>query len=110
MSNLEKVQEDSGQDSKALTFCRLLSAPPSSFFTVLTLAKQVPSSTPSLHYYCTTARNSSNDGATNFAFQGWMGLDKDSANDPMKWQSYQPRTWEETEVDLKITHCGICGF
>lgn len=27
----------------------------------------------------------------------------------MKWQSYEPKTWDETDVDIKVTHCGICG-
>ena len=44
-----------------------------------------------------------------YKFQGWMGLDKDSADGKMKFQSYEPKTWEETDVDIKITHCGICG-
>jgi alcohol dehydrogenase (NADP+) len=41
-------------------------------------------------------------------FQGWMGLDKDSVG-KLKWQSFEPKTWEETDVDIKITHSGICG-
>lgn len=43
-----------------------------------------------------------------YAFQGWMGLDK-SAVGNMKWQTFEPKAWEETDVDIKITHCGICG-
>ena len=38
-----------------------------------------------------------------------MGLDKDSVHGNMKFLEYQPKTWEETDVDIKITHCGICG-
>jgi D-arabinose 1-dehydrogenase-like Zn-dependent alcohol dehydrogenase len=45
---------------------------------------------------------------TDYAFQGWMGLDKDSIGN-MKWQTYEPKPWEETDVDIKVTHCGICG-
>ncbi len=22
---------------------------------------------------------------------------------------YAPKTWEETDVELQITHCGVCG-
>jgi alcohol dehydrogenase (NADP+) len=47
--------------------------------------------------------------STDYTFQGWMGLDKDSAKGNMKWQAYEPKTWEETDVDIKVTHCGICG-
>ncbi|KAF3020572.1 hypothetical protein E8E14_008749 [Neopestalotiopsis sp. 37M] len=43
------------------------------------------------------------------SFQGWMGLDKDSAQGNMVWQSFEPKKWEETDVDIKISHCGICG-
>jgi len=47
--------------------------------------------------------------ASNFTFQGWMGLDKDADKGKMVWQSYDPKPFEETDVDIKITHCGICG-
>lgn len=43
-----------------------------------------------------------------YAFQGWMGLDKDSIG-KLEWQSYEPKPWEETDVDIKVSHCGICG-
>ena len=38
-----------------------------------------------------------------------MGLDKASAVGAMKFQEFTPKTWEETDIDIKITHCGICG-
>lgn len=38
-----------------------------------------------------------------------MGLDPSSAEGNMVWQEFEPKTWEETDVDIKITHCGICG-
>jgi alcohol dehydrogenase (NADP+) len=44
-----------------------------------------------------------------YKFQGWMGLDKESTKGNMKWQKYEPKTWTEDDVDIKITHCGICG-
>ncbi|OAL35356.1 hypothetical protein AYO20_05407 [Fonsecaea nubica] len=47
--------------------------------------------------------------AQNYTFQGWMGLDKNSAKGNMVWQSYTPKPFEETDVDIKITHTGICG-
>src|ERR1700761_1871648 len=47
--------------------------------------------------------------ASNYTFQGWMGLDKDSAKGNMVWQSYTPKPFEETDVDIKVTHCGVCG-
>ncbi|KAI9810254.1 MAG: hypothetical protein M1827_006388 [Pycnora praestabilis] len=47
--------------------------------------------------------------STDYKFQGWMGLDKTAVDGNMKWQSFEPKLWEETDVDIKVTHCGICG-
>lgn len=38
-----------------------------------------------------------------------MGLDADSAKGNMVWKDYEPKPWEETDVDIKITNSGICG-
>ena len=38
-----------------------------------------------------------------------MGLDPSAVEGNMKWQSFEPKKWEETDVDIKLTHCGICG-
>ena len=46
---------------------------------------------------------------TDYKFQGWMGLDPKAVEGNMKWQSYEPKKWGETDVDIKVTHCGICG-
>ena len=47
--------------------------------------------------------------ATDYKFHGWMGLDKNATKGEMKWQEYEPKTWTEDDVDIKVTHCGICG-
>jgi hypothetical protein len=47
--------------------------------------------------------------ATDYKFEGWMGLDPSSGEGNMVWQEFQPKNWEETDVDIKISHCGICG-
>jgi alcohol dehydrogenase (NADP+) len=44
-----------------------------------------------------------------YEFVGWMGLDEDSADGNMVWQEFEPKSWEETDIDIKITHCGVCG-
>ncbi|KAF2647047.1 putative zinc-binding alcohol dehydrogenase [Lophiostoma macrostomum CBS 122681] len=44
-----------------------------------------------------------------YKFVGWMGLDKNAAQGNMIWQEFEPKAWEETDVDIKITHSGICG-
>lgn len=45
-----------------------------------------------------------------YKFEGWLGKDKDSAQGNMVWGEFpNPKPWEETDIDIKITHCGICG-
>lgn len=44
-----------------------------------------------------------------YKFEGWMGLDKDSVNGKMVWQEFTPKPFDETDVDIEITHAGICG-
>ncbi|KAI2854450.1 hypothetical protein CBS147343_10663 [Aspergillus niger] len=46
--------------------------------------------------------------ASDYKFEGWMGLDKNSVGN-MVWQEFEPKPWEESDVDIKVTHCGICG-
>lgn len=46
---------------------------------------------------------------TDYKFEGWMGLDKSADQGKMVWQGFEPKAWEETDVDIKITHSGICG-
>jgi D-arabinose 1-dehydrogenase-like Zn-dependent alcohol dehydrogenase len=48
-------------------------------------------------------------GSTDYKFEGWMGLDASAAQGNMKWQEFEPKPWEETDVDIQVTHCGICG-
>ncbi|KAJ9622075.1 hypothetical protein H2203_006956 [Taxawa tesnikishii (nom. ined.)] len=45
-----------------------------------------------------------------YKFEGWCGLDKHAAGGNMVWQELQDvKTWDESCVDIEITHCGICG-
>jgi len=46
---------------------------------------------------------------TPYKFMGWLGLDKTSVEGNMVWQEYEPKNWTEDDIDIKITHCGICG-
>lgn len=48
-------------------------------------------------------------GSTDYKFEGWMGLDKEAAKGKMVWQQFEPKPWEETDIDMRVTHCGICG-
>jgi len=42
-------------------------------------------------------------------FQGWLGKDKDAVNGKMEWGQFEPKKWTEDDVDIEISHCGICG-
>lgn len=42
-------------------------------------------------------------------FQGWLGFDADSVNGRMKWGEFEPKLWTEDDVDIEISHCGMCG-
>ncbi|KAI9151878.1 NAD-dependent protein deacylase [Paramyrothecium foliicola] len=48
-------------------------------------------------------------GTQDYKFEGWLGHDVDSANGQMKWGEFDPKPWEETDVDIRVTHSGICG-
>lgn len=37
------------------------------------------------------------------AFEGWCGLTADSAEGNMQWQGFQPKAWEETDVDIEVS-------
>ncbi|KAF4414738.1 NADP-dependent alcohol dehydrogenase 6 [Fusarium acutatum] len=47
--------------------------------------------------------------STDYKFEGWMGEDEKSAEGNMVWREYEPKKWEETDIDIRITHCGVCG-
>jgi D-arabinose 1-dehydrogenase-like Zn-dependent alcohol dehydrogenase len=44
-----------------------------------------------------------------YKFEGWLGLDASAADGKMQWKEFEPKPWEETDIDVKISHCGICG-
>ncbi|KAL4882955.1 chaperonin 10-like protein [Aspergillus karnatakaensis] len=46
---------------------------------------------------------------TDYKFEGWLGDSPESVKGQMKWGEFEPKTWTEDDVDIKITHCGICG-
>lgn len=46
--------------------------------------------------------------STDYKFAGWMGKDKNAIGN-MVWEEFTPKTWSEDDVDIKITHSGICG-
>jgi alcohol dehydrogenase (NADP+) len=44
-----------------------------------------------------------------YKFEGWIGHDESSVNGKMVWGEFEPKAWEETDVDIQVTHSGICG-
>jgi D-arabinose 1-dehydrogenase-like Zn-dependent alcohol dehydrogenase len=47
--------------------------------------------------------------ATDTKFQGWLGKDEESVKGKMQWGEFEPKKWSEDDVDIEISHCGICG-
>lgn len=45
----------------------------------------------------------------NYRFEGWIGHDASAVEGKMTWGVFEPKQWEETDIDIKVTHCGICG-
>jgi hypothetical protein len=50
-----------------------------------------------------------NDTMADTKFEGWLGKDKDSVEGKMEWGQFEPKKWTEDDVDIEISHCGICG-
>lgn len=46
---------------------------------------------------------------TDYKFEGWLGDKPESAQGQMQWGEFEPKKWTEDDVDIKVTHCGICG-
>ncbi|KAI1471888.1 NADP-dependent alcohol dehydrogenase C [Daldinia caldariorum] len=44
-----------------------------------------------------------------YKFQGWLGKSPEAVNGKMEWGEYEPKKWTEDDVDIEISHCGICG-
>jgi alcohol dehydrogenase (NADP+) len=42
-------------------------------------------------------------------FNGWLSHDSTAADGNMTWGSYTPKPFEETDVDIANSHCGVCG-
>ncbi|KAM0330152.1 hypothetical protein ACHAQA_004325 [Verticillium albo-atrum] len=46
---------------------------------------------------------------TDYKFEGWLGYDAASAEGKMVWGEFEPKKWTEEDVDIQISHCGVCG-
>lgn len=45
---------------------------------------------------------------SDYKFEGWLGMDENSIGN-MQWKEYEPKPFDETDVDIQISHAGICG-
>ncbi|KAK9477072.1 chaperonin 10-like protein [Lipomyces japonicus] len=42
-------------------------------------------------------------------FTGWVGLDAKSVEGNLVKTTFTPKTWTEDDIDIKISHCGVCA-
>jgi alcohol dehydrogenase (NADP+) len=42
-------------------------------------------------------------------FNGWLGHDSTAVDGNMTWGPYTPKPFTESDVDIAISHCGVCG-
>ena len=54
-------------------------------------------------------QNSTKTMATDYKFEGWLGHSPESVEGKMEWGPFEPKKWAEDDVDIQVTHCGICG-
>ncbi|RYP00171.1 hypothetical protein DL764_006602 [Monosporascus ibericus] len=47
--------------------------------------------------------------ASQSVFEGWVARDESSVSGNMRWMSYEPKPFEETDIEIKVSHCGICA-
>ncbi|KAL8893863.1 MAG: hypothetical protein Q9192_004845 [Flavoplaca navasiana] len=59
-----------------------------------------------MHSMITTTAEAASKKDEDAVFQGWMATD---ATSPLKYTSFTPKKWEEEDVDIAVTHCGICA-
>jgi hypothetical protein len=46
---------------------------------------------------------------TDYKFRGWLGKNVDSWKGQLEEGDFEPKAFEETDVDIQVSHCGICG-
>lgn len=44
-----------------------------------------------------------------YTFRGWLAKGPEAAKGKMEWGTFTPKPFEETDVDIQVTHSGICG-
>ena len=68
--------------------------------------RDLPTSTIERNHQDTSnLTNAPNETSPPTTFHGWLAH---SPTSPLTWGPFTPKTWEETDVDIAITHCGVC--
>jgi alcohol dehydrogenase (NADP+) len=44
-----------------------------------------------------------------YSFEGWVAKDPSSIEGNMQWEEYQPKPFGTDDIDVKISHCGVCA-
>lgn len=44
-----------------------------------------------------------------YEFEGWLGHGETAAEGQMEWGTFEPKKRQENDVDIQVTHCGVCG-
>lgn len=44
-----------------------------------------------------------------YKFEGWLGHSAKAAEGQMEWGTFEPKKWQENDVDIQVTHCSVCG-
>ena len=47
--------------------------------------------------------------ATDDKYIGWVANDASSAEGFMVWEKFTAKVFEETDIEIKISHSGVCG-
>lgn len=47
--------------------------------------------------------------STENKFVGWVGESPEAAEGKMVWKEYDVKPFAATDVEIAISHCGICG-
>jgi hypothetical protein len=45
--------------------------------------------------------------STDYKFEGWVGLDANAAKGNMVWQSYEPKAFQETDIDVRCLEAHV---
>ncbi|WRT70567.1 uncharacterized protein IL334_007565 [Kwoniella shivajii] len=46
---------------------------------------------------------------TQAVFKGWKGNDEKAVDGNLVFEEFEPKQWDEDDVEMKILYCGICG-